>query len=165
MIGQGQNISEQDRAAQTGYYGKAQDTYGQFEGPVTQSPFYKALLTAGTDATSQAYQNATAASRARGKAAGFGYTQPAEGVAEAGIQAREASDLGALPTKAATAAAPLSLEAARGTESMGTELGREGEGYFKDVVPLEEQYQQQLQQQQQAMWKALEDAAMVAAAA
>lgn len=155
MIKSGQSISAQDRAGQAQDYGTAQGTYGQFEGPVNQSPFYKALLTSGTDAAATQGANAKSAARARGKAAGFGYAQPAENVAEAGIDASTAATEAALPARTAAVAAPLSLEAAKGTESMGTALGQEGESYFKDVVPLEEQYQTQLQQQQQALWNAI----------
>lgn len=155
MIGTGQSISSQDRAGQSNLYGKAQDTYGQFEGPVTSSPFYKALLTSGMDTAATQGANAKFASRARGKAAGFGYNQPAENVAESGIDANTASTMASLPSRTAAMAAPLSLEAARGTESMGTELGREGESYFKDVIPLEQQYQDQLYKQQQALWNSI----------
>lgn len=155
MIGEGKSISAQDRAGQTADYGKAQGTLDQFEGPVQNSPFYKALLTTGTDATSTAYDSAVSNSRSRAKGAGFGYNQPIAGTAEDQIRSREASDLGALPGKAAAEAAPLSLQAAGQTAGMGTALGSEGADYFKSVVPLESQYQDQLFQQQQALWNSL----------
>jgi hypothetical protein len=155
-IGAGQSISAQDRAGQTSSYNKAQGTLDQFEGPVQSSPFYKALERTGVESTSNAYQGARANMRARANASGMGgANQPIEAGAEASMDRSEASSLADVPRKAAIEAAPLSLQAAGQSAGMGTALGSQGADYFKSVIPLEEQYQDQLFKQQQAMWNAL----------
>lgn len=172
------SVSAQDRAGQTAQYGAAgkdldtaQGTFSQFEGPVEQSPFYKALKTAGTETTADSYKSAKSNVRARASAAGFGAAgQPVTEGATAGLESEEAKAQAQVPGRALTAAAPLSLEAARGTQAgastragMGTALGSQGEGYFtQGAVPLEQQYQDMLAKRRAGMWKALQKAGGVA---
>jgi hypothetical protein len=137
-----ESMVAQDVAGRDKAFGKAQDTYGQFEGPIKDSPYYKSLLATSTDATSNAYENAKASSAARAKAAGFGYDSPIGGAVSRETTGQEAGALAELPAKAYAATAPLSLEAAKGTAGIGTELGREGTSIETGAVtPLEEQYQ------------------------
>lgn len=108
--------------------GQAQGTLGQFEGPVNQSPFYKSLLATGIQDTSNAYQNARSNMRQQANAAGFGYNQPVTQGADNQLQAREASDMARVPMEAELGAAPLSLQAAGQTGSMGMGYGAQGAG-------------------------------------
>ena len=50
--GEAGKISEQDRAAQTAAYGRANATDANFEGKTQDTPYYKALVASSTDATS-----------------------------------------------------------------------------------------------------------------
>lgn len=129
--------SAADRAKQGQLTDTAQGTLGQFEGPVDQSPFYKALLTQGTEATSNAYQNAQQNVRARAKQAGFGYEQPVEQGAEAGIQAQEAGALARVPGEALLEASGPALSAAGQTGSMGMGYGQQGLGYNTNAGNME----------------------------
>lgn len=174
VLNESRSVSAQDRAGQAAQYGSAgkdldtaQGTFSQFEGPVEQSPFYKALKTAGTETTADSYRSAKSNVLARAKASGFGGAgQPVTEGATAGMESEEAKAQAQVPGRALTAAAPLSLEAARGTQAgagvragMGSELGREGEGYFTGgAVPLEQQYQKMMQDRQKAMWSAISKA-------
>jgi len=142
LEGQANATSQQDQASATANENTAQGTLSQFEGPVQDSPYYKALVSSGEDATSQAYQNAEEATRANANQAGFGYEQPVTQGAESAVQAQEASQLGQLPTQAMEAAAPLSMQAAGQTAGIGESQGQQGLGYFGDATSLEEQYQQ-----------------------
>jgi len=146
-------ISAQQRAGQTADYGKAQGTLDQFEGPIKDSPYYKSLLATSTDATSGAYENAKASSASRAKMAGFGYSQPAAQGGQTEMEAKEAGDLARLPAEAYSATADKSLEAARQTAGMGTELGREGAQYFGDKVDLEKEYQARRAAFSNRLWK------------
>ena len=141
--GQVGKVAEQNRQQQTADYGKAQDTLSQFEGPVEKSGMYKALLRSGTEGTSNAYQNVLANTRARANQAGFGEQQPITQGAETQVGVQEAKDLAAQPGKAYLETVPTALSAASQTAGMGTELGREAEGYSGQQVDLEKQYQQQ----------------------
>lgn len=172
------SVSAQDRAGRDVQYGKAggdldtaQGTLSQFEGPVEKSPFYKALKTAGTESTADSYRSAKSNVLARAKASGFGGAgQPVTEGATAGMESEEAKAQAQVPGRALTAAAPLSLEAARGTQAgagiragMGGEPGREGEGYFtQGAVPLEQQYQDMMAKRRAGFWKALQKAGGVA---
>jgi hypothetical protein len=104
----------------------AQSTDSQFEGPVQNSPFYKALLTTGIQNTSNAYQNARSSEAANAKAAGFGYNQPVAQGADNQLRAQETSALANVPDQAMEAAAPLSLEAAQNSGQMGLGYGNQG---------------------------------------
>lgn len=125
----------QQRKQATSDFGKqgqltdaAQGSLSQFEGPVQESPFYKALLTSGTEQTSRAYDNARSNMRQRANMAGFGYNQPAEQGAESQLSAREASDMARLPNEAMLATAPMTLSAAGQTAGMGMGYGAQGAG-------------------------------------
>jgi hypothetical protein len=107
----------------------AQGTLSQFEGPVQNSPFYKSLLTTGTEATTNAYDSAKANANARANAAGFGYTQPIAQGAQNQVGAQEASALAAVPREAMTATAPLSLQAAQDTAQIGENAGSQALGW------------------------------------
>lgn len=156
LEGTATSVAAQDQAVKTADYSTAQGTNAQFEGPVDKSPFYKALERTGIESTSNAYQGARANMRARANATGFGGSnQPIVAGAESQMDVAEGRDLAAVPGKALTAAAPLSLEASKQTADMGTASGAQGVGYFGEGVGLEKQYQDQVFQQQQAMWNAL----------
>lgn len=148
LQGQSQKISQQEQ--QTGLQNQqtAQSGLSQFEGPVQQSPFYKALLSTGTQSTSDAYQNAMANTRARANASGFGEQQPVTQGAETQVEAAEAKDLAAVPMKATEAAVQPELQALGETATIGGQQQQVGEQYLQGVTtPLTEQYQQQ-----QAQW-------------
>ena len=109
--------------------GAAQGTLSQFEGPVQNSPFYKALLTSGIEGTSGAYDTARSNMKAQENQAGFGYNQPVAQGADNQLQAQEASDLAKVPNTAMTEAAPLSLSAAGTTANMGMGYGSQAQGW------------------------------------
>lgn len=117
-----------DFNAQSGLTKQAQGTLGQFEGPVQQSPFYKALLTQGTEGTSNAYNQARSNMRARANQAGFGYTQPVEQGGENQLDAAEASSLARVPNEAMLEATGPALSAAGQTGAMGMGYGSQGAG-------------------------------------
>lgn len=144
--------SKQDAAKGSANQDTAQGTLSQFEGPVQSSPYYKSLLTNGTEATSSAYNNVAANAKTAANKAGFNYTQPAATGAETEVQGQEAAALGSLPTKAAEAAAPLSVQAAQDTAGIGASQQATGLGYETGVAaPLENTYQNS----QQNFWKSL----------
>lgn len=125
----------QERKQATSDFGKqgqltdtAQGTLSQFEGPVQQSPFYKALLTTGIQDTSDAYQTARSNMRANANAAGFGYNQPVTMGADNQLQAKEASALARVPQDAMIAATAPALTAAGDTAGMGMGYGTQGAG-------------------------------------
>jgi hypothetical protein len=105
---------------------QAQGTLSQFEGPVQQSPFYKALLTTGIQNTSNAYDTATSNMRQRANAAGFGYNQPVEQGAENQVRQQETSALANVPQQATIAATQPALAAAGQTGAMGMGYGQQG---------------------------------------
>ena len=156
--GQVGNTSTQEQQQATANQNTAQGTFGQFEGPVNQSPFYKALKTAGTESTADAYQTARSNTTARAKAAGFGDNQPVAQGADAQVQSQEAKAEAQVPGEALVQATGPALAAAGGTAGIGATQSGAGVGYSGQQVSLEEQYQQQLQQQQMAMWNALSSA-------
>lgn len=139
---QNQSISAQDRATQTADYGAAQGTNAQFEGPVQNSPYYKALVASGTDATSNAYKDAEANTAARAREAGFGYDTPIGQAASRETQGAEAAAEAQIPAQAMEKAAPLSLQASQDTAAMGTAAGQQGEEYQQQATGEENQYQQ-----------------------
>lgn len=153
--GQVGSVAKQNQQQQGADYGKAQGTLDQFEGPVQQSPFYKSLLTTGTEGTSNAYQNVMTNTRARANQAGFGEQQPVTQGAETQVAAQEAKDLAAQPNKALLEASEPALQAAGQTAGMGTQLGNEAVGYSGQQVDLEKQYQQQEQQWGQGLFNSL----------
>jgi hypothetical protein len=121
-----ENVGNQDFAGQTQDTAAARGTLQQFQGPVQQSPFYKALLTSGIEGTSRAYNNARANTRQRAGAAGFGYNQPVAQGADNELGAREATDLAAVPRQAAIAATGPALQSAGMSGQMGLSEGLQG---------------------------------------
>lgn len=133
--------------------GRAQDTLSQFEGPITSSPYYKSLVATGTDATSNAYENAKAATAARARQAGFGYETPIGEAASRETEGAEAGALARVPTQAIEATAPLELEAAKATGELGTSELESGNRLFAGgVVPLEEEYMKRKQDFTNRLW-------------
>jgi hypothetical protein len=120
----------------------ARGTLSEFEGPVGDSPYYKSLVASSTDATSNAYENAKAASAGRAAQSGFGYGSPIGAAASREAEGTEAGALAGIPAKSYAAAAPLSLQAAGQSAQMGASEGGEALGYFGDEAKLEEGYQQ-----------------------
>jgi hypothetical protein len=143
--------TQQQQQQATQNQNTAQGTFGQFEGPVTSSPFYKSLLTTGTDSTSQAYNNAQANNRANANQSGFNYSQPNVQGSENEIAGQEAGAVGALPAEAAAEAAPLAEGAAAGTAGIGATQSGAAQGYNQAATGLEENYQNA----QSGMWNAL----------
>ena len=123
---QAEGTANTDLAQQGQLTGAAQGSLGQFEGPVQQSPFYKAMLNTGIQSTSDAYQNASTNMRQRANAAGFGYNQPVTQGAQGQLDAQEAKSMSEVPEKAMLATAPLSLQAAGQTGQMGMGYGAQG---------------------------------------
>lgn len=105
---------------------QAQGTLSQFEGPVQNSPFYKALLSTGIQDTSDAYQTAQSNLTAKANNAGFGYSSPTSTGANTQLQAQETSDLAKVPQTAMLETAPLELQAAGDTAGMGMGYGAQG---------------------------------------
>ena len=103
-------VGTSDITTQQNLLNQNNSTGAQFEGPVTSSPYYKALVSAGTSATTGAYNNAQAAVRARANAAGYNYTQPVTQGAEAEQGTEEAQSLAQVPTQAAIAAVQPELQ-------------------------------------------------------
>lgn len=157
IIAKASGISDQERANSDKLQATAQNTRSQFEGPVDQSPFYKALKNTGIEATSNAYQNAQANVRSKAKAAGFGYSQPVEAGAEAGLANEEAKSLAAVPDKALLSAAPMALEAAGGTAGSAGTIGSQAQGYLTGAaVPLESQFRDQKFKYGNKLWDTLQ---------
>ena len=138
-----QKVAEQQTAsdvAQSNDATKAaQGTFSQFEGPVQQSPFYKALLTTGIEDTSNAYQNAKANTTARARAAGFGYEQPVTQGAQSQMDQAEASALARVPQNATIAATQPALTAAEGSAGLGLGLGNQAQGWNKSAYDMNRQ--------------------------
>lgn len=128
-----QKIAEQQTGSDVGQSNQdtqaAQGTFGQFEGPVQNSPFYKSLLTTGIQNTSDAYQNAESSMKANANAAGFGYSQPVAQGADNQVKAQEASALAKVPNQAMIAAAPLSMQAGQDSAQLGLGLGNQAQGW------------------------------------
>lgn len=123
---QAETVSSQDFAQQQKLTGQAQGTLGQFEGPVQQSPFYKAMLNTGIESTSQAYDNAAANQKQKANAAGFGYNQPVTQGADNQLRAQEAKSMADVPNQALLSTAPLALQASSQTGQMGMNAGAQG---------------------------------------
>jgi len=136
----------------TGNENTAQGTLSQFEGPVQSSPYYQSLMATGTDATTNAYQNAQESERANANQAGFGAGQPVGATADTALQAQEAGALGRLPAQSAQQASQAALTAAGQTAGIGESQGQQGLGYFGDATQLEEQYQNALNAFQNKLW-------------
>lgn len=105
------SVGTSDVATQNKLLADTNATTSQFEGPIDQSPYYKAMLSAGTSATTGAYKGAQAAVRARANAAGYG-TSPVGTGAQDQVSASEAHDLSQLPSQSLIAATQPALESA-----------------------------------------------------
>lgn len=143
--GQALKLSEQQRAGQSTAYSNVNATDANLTGPTTSTPFYKSLLATSTDATTNAYDSAKSASRARANAAGFGNSQPITQGGQSEIEAREAGALSRLPAQAMEATVPLQLEASGQQLSEGGTLGTEGQQSFETAANLNNAYQQRRQ--------------------
>jgi len=131
--------------------GAAAGTLGQFEGPTTSSPYYKSLLATGTDATTNAYNNARSATAAKANASGFGESSPTITGANAQLNSQEASKLASLPAQAEEATAPLQLQAAGTSANMAnSEAGASNAGALGSG-----QLQNQYDQMQQSFYNSL----------
>lgn len=125
----------QQRAQATSDFGQqgnltkqAQGTLSQFEGPVQNSPFYKALLSTGIQDTSDAYQTAQSNLQAKANNAGFGYSSPTSTGANSQLQGQETSALAQVPQTAMLEATQPALTAAGDTAGMGMGYGSQGSG-------------------------------------
>lgn len=126
-----------DRASRDKYSAQAQGTFGQFEGPVQKSPFYKALKTAGIESTSRAYDNARADMREKANLSGFGYNQPVEQGADRELSAAESSALARVPSEAMLEATGPALSAAGATAGIGRGYGADATSYFGDATQMD----------------------------
>jgi hypothetical protein len=123
----------------------AQGTLSQFEGPVQNSPFYKALLTQGTEQTSNAYGNAQANQRQQANMSGFGYNSPTAQGGQAQLQSQEAGALAAEPQQAMTQAAQSALQAAGETGQLAGQQGQMATSFNNAAQ----------QEQQNSLWNRL----------
>ena len=153
------SVAQQDQTRMGKMYDTAQDTLGQFEGPVQNSPYYKSLLASSTDATSNAYQNAQAASADRAKTAGFGYASPIGQAASRETQGAEAAKLAELPAQTYAQAAPMSLEAAKTTGGLGEAAGAQGTQNLATAGGLNMDYQKR----KEAFWNKIANVGIGAA--
>jgi hypothetical protein len=145
-------VSTQQNAAGVANEGTAQGTLSQFEGPVQQSPFYKALLTSGLESTSNAYQNVQSKAKENAQRAGVGGgNQPAAQTNETAVGAQEAGALARVPGQAMVEATGPALEAAGQTGRMGQAQVGEGMGALRTANDI---YGQD-QQRKAALWKTL----------
>lgn len=123
---------------QTNVLNQADQEYSQFTGPnMTSSPFYKTLVTTGTDSTTSAYNKAKANMAAKANAAGFGYASPAAATGDNQVEAQEASDVAKVPTQAVQTAADYGLRAAEGLQTTGAQEGQQSLGYEDAGVSLQ----------------------------
>lgn len=153
-------VSTQQNAAGIANEGAAQGTLSQFEGPVQQSPFYKALLTSGLESTSNAYQNVQSRARENAQKAGLGGgNQPAAQTNATAVDSQEAGALARVPGQAMLEATGPALEAAGQTGRMGQQQVGEGMGALRTANDI---YGQD-QQRKQALWKTLAGVGMDAA--
>lgn len=137
LVNQGASQSAADQQQENSLTGTAQGSLSQFEGPVQNSPFYKALVSQGTEGISAAYNNARSNVADKAKMAGFGYSSPAGQGGNAQLQAQQASSQAELPRNAMTEAAPMALQAAGETAGMGTAYGNQGANYYGSAAGLE----------------------------
>jgi hypothetical protein len=135
----------------TNLIGQSQQTLGQFEGPVQQSPFYKALLATGQDATAGAYQGAKAATAQRANAAGYGYEQPVAQGAQAQESQAEAGAEAQLPAEAAEAAEAPAIAAANTTAGEAANENTTGANYYGTASNLAAQQAQETS----SLWNSL----------
>jgi hypothetical protein len=157
LQGTASTISTQNQGAGLANQNTAQGTLAQYEGPVQQSGLYKALYNSGTQATSDAYQNAAANTAAKANAAGFG--EQTSGVtqgAEAQTGAAGAKALAQVPEQATIAATAPQLQAASTTAGIGASQQGEGVQWAQGVEePLVQQQQDQSFQAKNALWQSL----------
>lgn len=130
----------------------AQATDSQFEGPVQDSPYYKSMVASTADSTSDAYQNAQANSAQSANQAGFGQSSPIGQAASREVVGQEAKAQAQIPAQAMEATAPLALQAAGQTATIGANQNQTGLGYSQAAGPLEEEYDKRDQEFQNRLW-------------
>lgn len=127
----GQKLGYQNAATQQGMANQTLDRASNLiTGNPQQTPFYKSLLTSGTQATTDAYKGAQSNLLAKANQAGFGYAQPVTQGAQAELGGEEAGALGRIPAAATQAAEQAQLE--QGgllNQQAGIESGA-AQGYF-----------------------------------
>lgn len=101
-----------DIAARGKSQGEADSSLSQFEGPVENTPFYRSMVTAGTDATHKSFDAERGNTAMQARAAGFGYEQPVTQGAQSQVNDSEAKAQAAVPQQALQATAPLTMQAA-----------------------------------------------------
>jgi len=145
--------SQQDEKAALGQNqaltNQAQGTLGQFEGPVQNSPFYKALLTQGTEATSNAYNQARSNQAQKANLSGFGYSQPVAQGGQAQLGAQEAASMAEVPQTAMLAAEQPALQTAGETAQLAGQQGGMSTGFGGQAT------QSDIQNQQNSLWNKL----------
>jgi hypothetical protein len=158
LINQGIQTSQQDQQQENTLASDAQGTLQQFEGPVQNSPFYKAMLTSGQENTTAAYNNAKQNLAQKAKMGGFGYSNP---VATGGgqLDAQEASTKAALPAQTALEASGPALQAAGQSGSMAMGYGNQGVNYYGDAARLKADKMKQDWQNAQTIYSDASNAA------
>jgi hypothetical protein len=147
-----QASSATQQAAAATNQATAQGTDSQFEGPVQNSPYYKSMVASTADSTSDAYQNAQAASAQSANQAGFGQSSPIGQAASREMVGQEAKAQAQIPAQAMQATAPLALQAAGQTAAIGANQNQTGLGYSQAAGPLEEEYDKRDQEFQDRLW-------------
>lgn len=146
--GTAQQIQQQQTGAGVANEAAAQNTLGQFEGPVQQSPFYKQLLTTNLQNTANNYGNLRSQARANANQAGFGYGSPNAQGNDTALQAQEAGALNQVPTTTALAATQPALQAAGASSQLGQ--AQTGTG-----LQANQQYGNMWQQSQNGLWNTI----------
>ena len=155
-----ESIEAQDAQQRADQQNRANQTLGQFQGPVEQSPFYKALLTTGTESTSRAYDRARANTARRAQMAGFGYEQPVTQGAQTQVDAEEASALAQVPQNSLVRASQPALQA--GGVAQNTAMGYGNQEM--DALSMADQMQQRRRRGTQGLFSAIANVAPYAAA-
>lgn len=130
-------------------------------GDPSKTGLYRSLLTTGTDATNNAYNQAKAATRLHSNVSGFGYASPTGEASDTGIETARAGDLSKVPGQALQTAAGDELQAA------GIEAGVGGSylGNQSDNMKISNDAEMQRQKMNMAWLDALSSAAGSAATA
>lgn len=140
----------QNQGVQNQIIGPANSALNYFMGSnPQQTGLYKSLLSAGTGATNQAFDNAQAAQALRANVAGLGYEQPMTQAMDTEMGAQRASALAQVPNQALMSTIQPELQAA----NLAT-----GEASLYSPVPYMQsasQLQQQQNQSQMALFAAL----------
>jgi hypothetical protein len=140
---EGTSVQQQqkDQSTQDTAYGNVNATDANFSGPTQDTPYYKSLVAASTDATSNAYTDAQANAKQQAAQEGFGGGSPIGDAVSREQTGAEASALAKIPAEATAATAPLQLEASGQQLSEGTAVGGQGLGYEQEAGNLNSAYQ------------------------